>query len=567
MKKTMSVSTLSSLLLIGSLVLSGCTTAPRQSQKEPPSPQQTVVEIKTPEEIKENAVADESLFTLSDDEIAMQIQIAYNEGDWARFIQFNQQMWERTKGSSQALIEQQVWDVFKQMSHPEIQRLRYELQYHPAKSVQQWYKLISVMRGPASELEAGLQRLEAEEPDAMYSKHLLLGLKGYFIRAQKAQHVAVMLPFDSKYQQISQQIRNGILKAYFASDQSTKLSFYDSSNIDSIENQYVQAKLEGADYIIGPLRKEAAEKLKQFEDPDILALNEVDSAPFTQFSYKGSNQVHQMVSEFVQKGYQYIGILTNDNRTDLKVAHELQQAWQTLPEHIATLHIYPDQNPKLRDALGELINEKSSKDRFSNVRRFTEETPVFFPRTRQDLDAIVIVDNNRRVAVFQPQLAFFQLNAPVYGALQVSPKKLQAIQPNRDLKGVQFLTHPATLAPENLSSNFEAFGWDSFQLTRHLNAMRIGGYLRTGKTGELTLNNQRISQHLVWAKYNHKGVIEAWNPLLAHTQNLQKENTEEVSNEQPIVVKIQNVVKPQQADNPARLPAEGTGTEPKRLSY
>jgi len=119
----------------------------------------------------------------------------------------------------------------------------------------------------------------------------------------------------------------------------------------------------------------------------------------------------------------------------------------------------------------------------------------------------VIIDSSARMAVFKPQFAFFELNTPIYGTSQLSPKKLQNISPNRDLAGVQFLAHPVVFQPNDLSSNFEAFGWDSFQVATQLHNLRFGGYLSQGKTGELTLEEQQIKQNLIWATYNKKGVL------------------------------------------------------------
>lgn len=260
--------------------------------------------------------------------------------------------------------------------------------------------------------------------------------------------------------------------------------------------------------MIGPLRKEALEQLAHVKDHNILALNKIEATAFYQFSFKSADEVSQMIALFNQHNYRHIGILTNDGRTELSKASILQQAWQTNPLRTATLSIYPDDNPKLRDALGKLINEETSQTRYNNLRWAIGQSLSFFPRMRQDFDAIVILDNRNRIAVFKPQFAFFELKVPVYGSSQLSPTDLQENRPYVDLKGVKFLTHPAALNPEELNTLFEAYGWDSFQLVSQMNKMRVGAVLDNGKIGLLSLNGREFLQKLVWAQYNKSGLIE-----------------------------------------------------------
>lgn len=513
MKKTISVYLTQGLAIASLVALSACTTS--QPEVTPQAKSKPIVEALPTQmdgaELK-HQIAAESLIAYSEDELEFQIAIALRERDWGRYIQFNNQLWQMSSLGGQAVIEQDMWDTLSSHSLADTEEMLANLGQHSAKSVQQWALLLSIVKGPATSLVQNLGVLADNQPDAIYTNNLLPGLISQLSDFTQVHQIAVLLPFEGKYQQVSKQIRNGILKAYFTSDQTIALKFYDTSDLENIANVYQNAKLDGAEFIIGPLRKEAVQALVEFEDPDILALNAIEEAPFHQFSYKSSDEIGQMVKLFAQKEYQNIGILTNDSRTDLKTAHALQKAWQEKDKHVGVMSVYPNHKPKLRNALGALINEDASKERYSIVRRYSKERFSFFPRTRKDFDAIVIIDNSQRIAVFQPQLAFFELKVPVYGSLQLSPKKLQNIRPNRDLRGVQFLTRPATLDPANLNSNFEAFGWDSFQAANHLDQLRLGGFLKSGKTGEITLKGKQLVQNLIWTKYNRKGIIERWTP-------------------------------------------------------
>ncbi|VAW49738.1 LppC putative lipoprotein [hydrothermal vent metagenome] len=510
MKKTMPFYPLQRLALSCSLIifiaLSGCSTPPKHPEKGlkvPASKSAEYVELlksTPPPQLKA-----EDLETLSDIELELQTAKAQQQAEWPNFILLNHQLWQTASDSGQAQIEQRIWDAISQQPLAEIKKTIQILKKNPNTSVQQWGELLAILKGSAEDLHKKLKRLNESNSDAIYMSHLLPGFTMQNIYVPPPKQIAVLLPFEGKYEQVANQIKTGMMKAFMASDQRVLLRFYDASALDEIEQVYQKAKLEGADFVIGPLRKEAIERLLTTADENVLALNHIGYAPFTQFSYKSADEVTQLIRHFKANHYQNIGILSSDSKANSKIAHAIQNAWLQTEGHSAVLSTYPNHKPKLRQALGDLINEKASTERYNTLRWATGHKLKFFPRPRQDFDAIVIIDSNARMAVFKPQFAFFELNTPIYGTSQLSPKKLQKIKVNRDLAGVKFLAHPVAFQPKDLNSNFEAFGWDSFQVATQLHNLRFGGYLAQGKTGELTLKDQQIKQNLIWATYDKKG--------------------------------------------------------------
>ena len=511
MKKTMSFYPLQHLALSCSLItfiaLSGCSTPPKHP-KEPlkiPASQQPNNSVELLKSTPPPQLKAEELETLSDIELELQTAKAQQQAEWPNFILLNHQLWQTASDSGQAQIEQRIWDAISQQPLADIKTTIQTLKQHPNTSVQQWGELLAILKGPAENLHKKLEHLNNSDSDAIYMRHLLPGFTMQNIYAPPPKQIAVLLPFEGKYEQVANQIKTGIMKAFMTSDQRTILKFYNSGALDDIEETYQQAKLEGADFVIGPLRKEAIERLLTTADENVLALNNIGYAPFTQFSYKSANEISQLIRHFTAQNYQNIGILSSDTGANIKTAQAIKSAWLQTQGHSAVLSTYPNHKPKLRKALGDLINEESSTERYNTLRWATGHKLKFFPRPRQDFDAIVIIDNSARMAVFKPQFAFFELNTPIYGTSQLSPKKLQHIPVNRDLAGVQFLAYPVVFQPNNLSSNFEAFGWDSFQVATQLHNLRFGGYLAQGKTGELTLEDQQIKQNLIWVTYDKKG--------------------------------------------------------------
>jgi len=215
-----------------------------------------------------------------------------------------------------------------------------------------------------------------------------------------------------------------------------------------------------------------------------------------------------MRDRFTKLGFKRIGIMTNDKARNIADAKTLQTLWQQDAENRAEISIYPDERPKLRDALGALIHENNSKERQNNVRWTVNEKLEFFPRTRKDLDAIVIIDSTQRMAVFRPQFDFFGLKVPLYSDSKLTPKNFQQQKPNRDLRDVRFLSYPAVLEPADLLNKFEAFGWDSFLVTTHFQQLQNGACLMNGKTGVLSMQGPEVQQHQIWVAFNRQGLLE-----------------------------------------------------------
>ena len=168
----------------------------------------------------------------------------------------------------------------------------------------------------------------------------------------------------------------------------------------------------------------------------------------------------------------------------------------------------PEKKANLRKALASVINEQQSNDRKNNLQWLLRINLSFFPRTRQDLDAVVLLGNTKQLAVFQPQFKFFNLTIPTYSSSKLTPTNLQKNKPNMDLKNISFPTYRAVLINNGLISKLEAFGWDSLTiaLNQHLFAPNL--CLNSGMSGNLSKDGLVYDRQYIWAKYNQDGIIE-----------------------------------------------------------
>jgi len=428
---------------------------------------------------------------------------AADMANWPGYIAHSNQVWKLSPPDQRPLIEDQVWTILNTLTEAN----REQISATEDATVQSWFYLYELFNNIHIDQQQAITDLKSYYSDAIFHNHLFNQLLDTHKKAEDLKQIAVLLPMQGKYKVVSQQIRNGMVKALYHSDSTLTIRFYDSSDFDELENIYSQAKQDGAERIIGPLRKEAAQSLASFHDETMLLLNSIENSNVSQFSFKSSRPEEQMRQRFKDMGLTRIGILTSDKNKNILKAQALKATWEQAPQNSAHISIYPDKKPKLRKALGEIIHENYSKERLVKVSSTVAAKLDFFPRTRKDLDGIVIFDDQSRVSVFRPQMDYFSLDLPVFSDSQVSPKNLQDIQNNKDLKGVEFLSYPAVLEPEDLNSKFEAFGWDSFIVTTHFNPLRAGACLNNGKTGILSMKGPKVKQHQIWLTFNRQGKL------------------------------------------------------------
>ncbi|WP_178863240.1 penicillin-binding protein activator [Thiomicrorhabdus cannonii] len=439
-----------------------------------------------------------------------QVNRAKAEEDWSAFVTLGETLWRELDGDAdnQAAVEYMLWKTLQTAF--DTPQKRAKMLADPVLAT--WQPLLNASEQPNLFARQSLADLAEFNPQAIYTRHLIPALREELKTPPQPKQIAVLLPFKGKYHSISQQIRNGLLKAYMISNRQIALRFYDTSDAAQTWARYQQAKAEGADWVIGPLTKEAIDVLAQHNVKDVLALNSTEKAPFYSFNYRSDTEAYQIRKQLEARGFARIGILSSETSRDSSNAFELRAQWLNNPSNRADLVQYPLKNPNLRQALGQLIHEEESEARYNNLRWLLGAKPEFFPRIRQDLQAIVLMGNAEQVAVFHPQFEFFQLKLPVYATANLTPANLQAIKANRDLSDVVFPTIPAIFTAHALETPLEAFGWDSFLISTQLANLAPNLCLTSGQSGILYKDGLQIDKKLIWAHYNKNGQLVRWVP-------------------------------------------------------
>ncbi len=443
---------------------------------------------------------------------------AQKKQDWIKFIDLSQQLWGQVDSNKQALIEKQIYTELKQLNTTEQLSLIKKAKFQENIVLEDWLTLIKIRQQAMVWQKIQLNDLKIFNENAIYHQHLLpeiiRNLDNETVAIEK---IAVLLPLSGSFAKVGQQIRNGILKNQLHSQENLTIKFYDSSDLTQLTLIYQQAKNNGAEKIIGPLKREAINILAEHQAENLMVLNQIENSPFIQFSFNSLSEASQITNKLNYLEFKNIAILSNKNNRNINLAQEITSIWnKKSSQHHILLQTYSDKKPNFREVLGGFINESTSRERHNNLRWLLNKKLEFTPRSRQDLDAIIILDKVENIAVFKPQMRFFGINPPVFTSSRISPANFTSPKLYPDLRKVMFLTSPAVLNPQKTTSAFESFGWDSLTIATKPDSI-IKGLCTKGQKGLLTrVDSKLIASELVWARFNRKGQIVPLTKLTSH---------------------------------------------------
>lgn len=489
------------LMLFVATVISGCTSLPDKSQTPQPisdTPPETIdfqpptLDLKTSLQAWQN-----------------QRQQALENADWPNYILLTEELWLHSATSERQWIEQQTWLALQAINSSELE----QLVTHPNRKISAWGWLLETRSLSGLAQKRALQDLSQITQDVSFHQHLLPELIQFIDSLQAHQVIGVLLPFYEPYDLVSRQIQNGILKAHWHLQNQHKILFFNTGDYPTIEQAYQQAKQAGAQTIIGPLIREQIEQLNQTDIQDLVALNHISQpSQFWQFNFRNINENAQLIEQLKQHDYQRIGIISSDAQVNMSRVQELLSLWSFAQSSTMVSYIYPHNSNNLRDEMSKMIQTDLSQSRASFLSRTLGKPIEFFPRTRQDLEALILIGDAAQLSILRPQLDYFGLSLPLYGTSALTPEKLAYSEPRRDLTNIIFATMPAAIEPTPVSHPLEALGWDSYQLALQKNlidhAMQYNGIM-----GQHRLNpDNRIETDPIWAKVLDNGQLAPLNP-------------------------------------------------------
>ncbi len=339
--------------------------------------------------------------------------------------------------------------------------------------------------------------------------------------AGKPRALALLVPLSGPLGGVGQAVRDGFsaallhaeaeVQAYAGSNPATTVRLYDTSSMAATE-AYRLAVAEGAELVIGPLRKAAVAEVAAIPlAVPILALNHLDDAPDSPAA-----RIPQLALAPEDDASAIAAALTGDGVTRI-VLFDTSAAWSARAkarllaerrgvEVVATGRLGSgDVTPVVGDAFA----VTQSTQRHAEIAQLLAIDDLqFTPRRRDDVDAVVALVSEQQLLFLKRALEYHFAGAlPIYAPSAAVGAALRPIN-GVHVCGIPWQLHPHGLrdaaAPlpssRGSSAPWFAFGVDGFRVANQWQRLISRDAAIAGSTGTLLLGpDGRIRRQLAWA--------------------------------------------------------------------
>ena len=403
-----------------------------------------------------------------------------------------------------------------------------------------WLELAFITRTMLADLEA-LERALAswqEKYPAHPANAAIIGqvrADGLLYNKQP-ERIALLLPLRGALREAAQAVRDGFISAWYHSGADrSPVRIYEANSLN-IDQAYSQAVADGADFIVGPLEKQALAKLSTRAglSVPVLALNHVRPAPdmaasagagilpvLMQFSLAPEDEARQVAQRANADGYGRALVIVPGDEWGLRLFDAFREGWSASGGTVLETIDYDPRSNDYGPPVKQLLNVDGSELRTRQLRQTLGRRLENRTRRRRDADLIFMAAFPIAGRQIIPQLRFHDAGEiPVYATSHIFSGSVNR-QADADMNGVVFPDLPWILAPGGRTSSIKtlindhfetgasvyqrlyAFGADAFNLIPHLARLAYEDTAEFhGVTGTLSMSgNGRITRKLPWGKF------------------------------------------------------------------
>ncbi|MDH5407144.1 MAG: penicillin-binding protein activator [Gammaproteobacteria bacterium] len=425
-----------------------------------------------------------------------------------------------------------IWDALTTLTTRALQQLRTS---PPPDVLSGWMHLVQIAK--SYQLDPVQLKRQVTYWRRQYPKHPVRKdvLDGLSTRKKEdvaiPNQIALLLPFSSKYATAAEAVRDGFLAAYYShpDHQNQSIRIYDvGDDPGNVLDVYDQAITEGAQFIVGPLDKDAVTKMANQEPLPVptLALNysqeeNSEARNLFQFGLSPEEEARQVAERTWLDGHVYATILSPAGPWGDRVKTAFKERWEFMGGKVVEEQSYDPGKNDFSGPIRTLLDIDESEHRSRKLITTLKRDVKFSPRRRKDVDFIFLAAFPKQARAIRPQLKFFHATeVPVYATSHIFTGNLNQ-EKDRDMDGMLFGDMPWVLAEttshRSLRSDIErqiskagnsfqrlyALGIDAFNIIGALNPLRKFSYERyDGETGSLSLDvQQRVRRQLTWVKF------------------------------------------------------------------
>jgi outer membrane PBP1 activator LpoA protein len=338
--------------------------------------------------------------------------------------------------------------------------------------------------------------------------------------------IALLLPLSSPQRTYALAIQDGFMSAHLrnSGNSATSVRVYDSTRLGSSQ-AYLQAQLDGADFIVGPLTgPEVDQVIAQAGFVPTLALNYATTetpflSSFYQFALAPEDEARAIAAAAIAAGARSAVAFVPSNQRGYQIRDNFRADFEAAGGKLVDWYGYEPTLQDFSQPTATLLNIRRSAERHRKLAANLGEPVQFEARRRDDIDMIfALVPDDRTGRLIAAQLRFFGAgNIPVYANAAIfDPGKTAR---DNDLNGFIFADTPALLTPSPDASALRGdlqtywpqraslsraygMGFDAYGLVASLFANDGTALSMRGLSGDLSLDAQgRVRRVLPLAQF------------------------------------------------------------------
>ena len=423
--------------------------------------------------------------------------------------------------AAQRRNQEMIWEALLTMPRDELSQWIDEV---PRDTVLPWLELALIAKQSDTAMfrrDAALwRRNHPSHPASEWILAEVLAKLGPKLAPTTQGLIAVMLPLHGSLSGPGTAVRDGLLAAYYAEGaEHPPLRFYDTgSEPDTVQSIYQQAVQEQARWIIGPLSKEAVDRLAQAQWLPLptLALNYTDreTAPerLYQFGLAPEDEARDVAERAWQDGHKLALVLTPQGPWGDRVFRAVEARWSELGGEVTAHRQFSNKPGELSGAVASLLRARQPAQRVRATSDHDTHSAV--------ADVVLMFALPRQARQIPALLRFHHAgDIPVYTTSHGYPGAHDQ-EALRDMEGVIVCDMPWVLSddagqvplreaiahehPESFQQfkRLYALGVDAYRLLGELERLRDERESRVaGVTGMLSLDqNRRVHRHVPCAR-------------------------------------------------------------------
>lgn len=444
---------------------------------------------------------------------------------------------ERYLAAREAVADNQL-QIWKTLSSLPRARLAAELNLTRDPVLGGWIELtlaVTENAAAADRLAGAIETWKKTHPAHPVGEPLLATLRAGAPVLSRARTIALLLPLSSGVALAAEAVRDGFLAmaSANANPEKPQVRIYDiGDETAKAPAFYAQAITDGAQVVVGPLGREAAEQVLRRSSvtvPTLLLSHTDDSGrgrPLFQFGLPPEQEAKQVAERAWLDGHRRAAVLYPQDAWGERMLAAFTAHWQRLGGTLAAAQSYPDNLSDYSDPIKQLLNIQLSEARRAEVERRVGQKLNFESRARQDLDFIFLASDAKRGRLIKPQLNFHHASrVPVYATSLIYSGRPDPLH-DVDLDGIVFADMPwilqtegrIPLLREQLQRDWPyaysdldrlyALGMDSYAILPYLQRIGAdgGGARFSGVTSLISLDPEgRLQRQPLWARFS-KGV-------------------------------------------------------------